>query len=337
MTSRALALLLSVPLCALAPRLVSADTSAGIGVAEALFQQAREEMRRGDYDAARPKLSESERIDPSTGTLLNLVLCEERLGFVASAWMHARELSDRLPASDDRKAVAERELAALTKRVPRLTVRLSVNAPPDTRVMLDDVALGPSSLGLPLPIDPGVHRLVAEATGRTTQASALAIEEAQGYEWVADPAAEPGDAQRKADAPLTATQVAAGREEPSAGRRVPRLERSGGPRWVGWTAAGVGLAALTAGSVMALMTLDRQRTVSENCPNKVCGSAADLDVAADGRRLFIGTLAAFGAGAAGLGVGVYVLSRGDTAGRSAFSRSGDAMPLGAIVSVGGRL
>ena len=63
------------------------------------------------------KLAESERIDPSNGTLLNLVLCEERLGKVASAWLHTKELLERLPANDARRPIAERRFAALSARL----------------------------------------------------------------------------------------------------------------------------------------------------------------------------------------------------------------------------
>src|SRR5439155_15265716 len=81
-------------------------------VAQALFEQARQDMKHGDYRAACPKLVESERIDPANGTLFNLMLCEEQLGKIASAWLHAKELLDRLPLRDDRRPIAQQRLAA---------------------------------------------------------------------------------------------------------------------------------------------------------------------------------------------------------------------------------
>src|SRR5262245_51435721 len=109
--------------------------------ADVLFEQAREEMRRGNYAAAYPKLLQSASIEPADGTLLNIIVCEERLGKLASAWRHARELVERLPDGDDRKPFAESTVAELSPRLPRVIVRLGASMSRDTRVFLDDAEL----------------------------------------------------------------------------------------------------------------------------------------------------------------------------------------------------
>ena len=50
------------------PSLALADVAA----AEALYREGRALMEKGDLDAACPKLAESQRLDPSSGTALNL-------------------------------------------------------------------------------------------------------------------------------------------------------------------------------------------------------------------------------------------------------------------------
>jgi hypothetical protein len=53
--------------------------------AQWLFKEARVLMKHDDYATARLKLEESQRLDPSPGTLLNLAICNEHLGQIATA------------------------------------------------------------------------------------------------------------------------------------------------------------------------------------------------------------------------------------------------------------
>lgn len=54
--------------------------------AEALFKAARALVEKGDYAAGCPKFEASLALNPSASTMLNIALCHEHDGKIASAW-----------------------------------------------------------------------------------------------------------------------------------------------------------------------------------------------------------------------------------------------------------
>jgi hypothetical protein len=104
--------------------LVSADARAVSPTAETLFQEGRRLLMSGNTAEACARLGESFALEASSGTLLNLALCHEKLGRTASALDEYRDaaLLARRQGRADRAAVAERKGEALRSRLSRLTI-----------------------------------------------------------------------------------------------------------------------------------------------------------------------------------------------------------------------
>lgn len=154
----------------------SADTDDTSQAAAVLFVQARAWMREARYDDACAAFEKSQRLDPASGTLLNLGVCREAQGRTKSAYL--AYLAGLALSQVERNADGERiARARIAKLEPALTrVVLSVRRPrPGLVVRLDGVAIEPNSWGAALPIDPGSHQLESAAPDQDPWSSTFNI------------------------------------------------------------------------------------------------------------------------------------------------------------------
>jgi hypothetical protein len=278
---------------ALVTRPAAAEPTRDPAAAQLLFEKGKRALDDGNVDTACAYFAESLRLDFGVGTLFNLATCEERQGKVASAWQHLREGIDQLPPGDRRQAPAEEQARLLERRAPRLTVRLSPNAPADTRVFRDGVELSSVSLGTALPVDPGAHHVVVEAAGRSARAIDMTLREREAQEIVVEPG------------PLLDPSPGVMPERPPPLREV----RPGSvlPK-LGIAAAASGAAGVALGAITGTIALVRSDAVKEQCdvPSRLC-SQDGLD-ALDATKTW-GTVStvAFVAGAALLTTGIVLL------------------------------
>jgi len=132
--------------------------------AQTLFEQARNLMRAGHYAEACPKLVSSQRLDPGTGTLLNLGDCLEHNGQTASAWEAFGEAASAAASSKqhDREVAARARMHKLEPRLCRVGIRVEGDVT-EVVVAWDGRVLDRALLGTAVPVDPGQH--VLRATG----------------------------------------------------------------------------------------------------------------------------------------------------------------------------
>jgi tetratricopeptide (TPR) repeat protein len=144
--------------------------------ADELFEQGRTLLARGEFDAACAKFEASLQKDPAgVGALLNLALCNERRGKIATAYaLYERALEQATDAKLGKpQAEARKKVTELSARLP--IVAISYAAPPidGTKLVIDDAVVPLSAKERPL--DPGRHEIVVTAPGRIPFQTAISI------------------------------------------------------------------------------------------------------------------------------------------------------------------
>lgn len=274
---------------ALGLTLPAAAQSADRAAADALFREGRAAAEAGQHEKACAKFRESNRLDPAPGTVLNIADCEEKMGRLATAWALYSEVTERLPASDDRHTVAKERAAALAKRVPKLSVRLAEGAPEGARVVRDGTALGTAALDTALPVDPGAHVIVVEAPGHERSSTRISIAEGE----------------------QKSVTVSVGAAKPGSTHGAAPKGSSSKQTW-GWVLGGVGVVGVGIGAVTGVMVLGKKSTVDDNCDaDKRCNQTG-LDAAESGRTLGTVSGASFIVGGVALAAGAYLLLTTDS-------------------------
>jgi hypothetical protein len=151
-------------------------------LAQALFDEGRRLMDGKRYGDACPKLAESQRLDPGGGTLLNLAICHEKEGKLATArsdFDEALSLATR-DGRKDRQKIARERIAAIDAVIPRVTVIVAPAADIDgLEVKLDGLVLRRAAWGVATAVDPGSHVVEATATGRAPWSSTVQVDAGQ--------------------------------------------------------------------------------------------------------------------------------------------------------------
>lgn len=152
--------------------------AAAPALAQVLFEEGRALIARGRTEEACAKFAESNRLDPATGTLLNLAVCNESRGKTATAWeqFRAAEAASQYDRREDRVRLAREHIAQLEPRLSRVTLHVSVaQQVPGLLITLDGVQLERAAWNIATPIDPGEHVVVGRAPGRAARTWPLSV------------------------------------------------------------------------------------------------------------------------------------------------------------------
>ncbi len=270
-------------------------TTSQRALAEVLFRQGRELMEQKRTTEACAKFAESLRLDVALGTSLNLAVCFETQGRLASAWSEYHRAASLARRAGDtaRTDYAEQALERLETLLATLRVTLSPGAQSirGLTLELDGKELGAATLDTPIPLDTGSHVLVARAEGHqpwSAQVQATAETRAMA---LTVPALVPVPAPAAHSAPALPAQGT-----PSMPEKAP--ERPGQTqRWLGLAAGGAGVAGVAVGSVFGLRALSKKGQRDDACPARGC-SPAGIEAHRDARDAASVANVAFAAGGA---------------------------------------
>jgi hypothetical protein len=286
----------------------SADSAA----AQALFDQGKQLMAEGKYSEACPKLEESQRLDPTSGTLINLADCYEKEGKLATAWttfLDAATAANRAGNTEREQAARERA-QALAPVLPKIVITVAGgDKTPGLEIKRDGTTVGMAQWGTPIPADEGQHKVTATAPGRRpweTTATIKANGETVRVDVPELPLLGATEPQSAAPGPGAAPPPQPAPVAPMAPAAVPEAKPSGGlgaQRTLALVAGGVGLVGVAVGSVFGLISKSKRDDAASHCTGSACVDQAGVDMKADAISAGNVSTAAFIVGGAGLAGG----------------------------------
>jgi hypothetical protein len=230
--------------------------------AEALFQEGRVLLEAGQLAQACPKFIEAMKLDPTGGTMLNLALCHERQGKIASAWAEYREGARLVGAAgqSQRAAEAHERALALEARVSKLTIHVQRSVPGQI-ITRDGIAFGEGAFGVAVAVDPGEHVIEARAEGYEVWRGTVDVADHGAREVVVVPALV-----KEGAPPIIVTRQPSRRQ---ADRPSPAADGPALTKVLGVALLGGGVASIGVGALLGVVAANDVREAESS--EKLCG------------------------------------------------------------------
>jgi hypothetical protein len=276
--------------------------------AETLMHQALKLEASHDFERACPTFEESLRLYASLNTEYFLADCYERAGKTATAWVDYLEVAEKAHAAGEsaKERKARERAAQIEGKVPHLTIRVTDPAA-GVKIARDGVEVGRAQWGVPMPIDPGAHVVVASAPGYATVTVQASVERDGADASVTVPSLEreapPAPAASSARPPAPPPEPTTPPPEAAAPVRDAGATSGSGQRIAGWIVGGAGLAAMGVGGALALAAKSSYDG-AQGCTDTACTSQDGFNARNSARSqgnvatvvFFVGAAAVIGGG-----------------------------------------
>lgn len=281
-------------------------------LAEALFREAKRLMDAKNYTEACPKLAESHRLDPASGTLLNLALCYRGEGKTASAWSTLQDVAtmSRKDGRSDRENRARDLIRELEPTLSSLEVQ--VQGASDTlrvEVQIDGIPLPKAAWGVSVPTDPGKHTIKATAPGYSSWTTEVTLGDNADKKTVRVPNLVPVP-QAASSTPNTSPSASSAAPQPSAmASAVPTTTNpanTSSRRYVAYGTLGLGTIATGVGVFFGVRALTKQSEADALCDQSRCANKTAVDLSKEATSSANVANVSIAVGLIGLGVGTYL-------------------------------
>ena len=265
--------------------------------AEALFRDARKLFAQNKFVEACAKFEESQRLDPSPGTLVNLATCHEKEGKLATAWSEFKDVLARasVDSRPDREKTARERISAIEPKLGKLTIEIApAHIVPGLIVTRGGVSVTSAAFGTAIPVDAGRYPVQAAAPG---------------YEpWEGNVEVSNGKEARVAIPHLVkiidqTPAIAKVEETPSEKAPPPP---TGSRFTLGLVAGGVGVVGLGVGGFFGFRALSQKTASDDKCVGGCTPEGAKRMNEAFTSATFANI--GIGVGIVGIGVGTYLLA-----------------------------
>ncbi|HTL31880.1 MAG TPA: hypothetical protein VL326_02080 [Kofleriaceae bacterium] len=145
---------------------------------EALFRDGRKLIKDGKLAEGCAKIAASERIETSTGTLLNLGDCREKLGQLASSWAAFAKAAATAKKDGDtkREGEARRRAKLLEPKLGKLTIKVATRVD-GLEIRRDDDVVDAALWNNEAPVDAGSYKLTASAPGYKAWSAGVVVKD----------------------------------------------------------------------------------------------------------------------------------------------------------------
>jgi tetratricopeptide (TPR) repeat protein len=264
--------------------------------ADKLFEEGRGYLQRKEYALACTAFEQSHKADPAIGTQLNIALCYEQWGKMASAYKAYLEAERLAKAKKDNRAKhARKKVDELEPKLGRLRVSVPASADPYSIFLFNGKEVEREDLIEEQLLDAGAHTVEVRVAGAPPKATR--IELAPG---------ERKSIELELPEPVAVDDRASGNTTTAP---IVLIEgpRNKGKLYGGLALVGGGTVAIGVASFVSLIARSDYNDAIAMCPGNLCTTRAAYDATQDARsRANAMTFVAAG-GIALIGAGVFLV------------------------------